>query len=67
VSPKLTQLFEDLKKKVADAEGDVAKAAEGVKAAGTRARKAMMEVKNLAQDLRKAIINAQNEKELGGK
>jgi hypothetical protein len=47
---KLKQLVEE----VAD---DVFKAVGGNKAAGTRVRKTMQDVKNLAQDLRKKVLD----------
>lgn len=48
--------FELLKKMVADAESDVEKAIGGNKAAGTRVRKKMQEIKAAAQDVRKKIL-----------
>jgi hypothetical protein len=47
---KLKQLVEE----VAD---DVYKAAGGNKAAGTRVRKAMQDIKNMAQEVRKKILD----------
>lgn len=53
--------FEQLKNLVISATDDFAKFYDkGNKAAGTRARKAMQEVKNLAQDIRKEIQEAKN-------
>jgi hypothetical protein len=48
--------YDTLKKLVADAEDDVAKAVGGNKAAGTRVRKKMQEIKAAAQDVRKKIL-----------
>ncbi|KAA0222590.1 MAG: histone H1 [Phycisphaerae bacterium] len=48
--------FEKLKQLVEEAEEDVAKAAGGNKAAGTRVRKKMQDIKNAAQDVRKKIL-----------
>lgn len=48
--------FDKLKQTIATAEEDVAKAEGGNKAAGTRVRQAMQEVKNLAQEIRKEIL-----------
>jgi len=48
--------YELLKKLVEDAAEDVDKAEGGNKAAGTRVRKQMQEIKNAAQDLRKKIL-----------
>ncbi len=50
------QEFENLKRLVAEAEEDVAKAEGGNKAAGTRVRKQMQEIKNAAQDVRNKIL-----------
>ena len=48
--------FEQLKKLVAEAEEDVVKGDGGNRAATTRARKHMQEVKNAAQEVRKALL-----------
>jgi hypothetical protein len=48
--------FEQLKKLVLEAEEDVAKAEGGNKAAGTRVRKTMQDIKNAAQDIRKKVL-----------
>ena len=48
--------FDKLKARIADVEEDLAKAEGGNKAAGTRVRSAMQDVKNLAQDIRKKIL-----------
>ncbi|MFM9957178.1 MAG: histone H1 [Phycisphaerales bacterium] len=50
------QEFENLKRLVAEAEDDVAKAEGGNKAAGTRVRKQMQDIKNAAQDVRNKIL-----------
>lgn len=55
----VNQHYENLKRILAECEADVLKAAGGNKAAGTRVRKAMQDVKNVAQELRKAILEAQ--------
>lgn len=50
------KLFEDIEKIVADAKADATAFYEkGNKAAGTRLRKAMLEIKNKAQDVRKDV------------
>lgn len=54
----MLESYESLKSLVASVEDDVKKAAGGNRAAGTRVRKEMQEVKNLAQDLRKKILEA---------
>jgi hypothetical protein len=48
--------YEHLKKLVESVEEDVRKAEGGNKAAGTRVRKVMQEVKQSAQDLRAAVL-----------
>jgi hypothetical protein len=50
------QEFETLKRLVQEAEDDVNKAIGGNKAAGTRVRKKMQEIKAAAQDVRKKIL-----------
>ena len=55
----VNQHYENLKRILDECEADVLKAAGGNKAAGTRVRKAMQDVKNVAQDLRKSIRDAQ--------
>jgi hypothetical protein len=52
----LMQEYETLKRLVAEAEEDVNKAIGGNKAAGTRVRKKMQEVKAAAQEVRKKIL-----------
>jgi len=48
--------YERLKEMVAEAEEDVIKAEGGNKAAGTRVRKAMQEIKQTAQQVRTKIL-----------
>jgi hypothetical protein len=48
--------YDTLKRLVQEAEDDVAKAIGGNKAAGTRVRKKMQEIKTAAQDVRKRIL-----------
>jgi len=48
--------YERLKEVVASAEEDVLKVDKGNKAAGTRVRKTMQEVKEAAQDVRKKVL-----------
>lgn len=52
------QAYETLKQLVASAEEDIRKAEGGNKAAGTRARQTMQDIKNAAQEVRQAILNA---------
>ncbi len=54
--------YEDLKAKVDEIEEDVGKFYDkGNNAAGTRIRKAMQEVKALAQDIRKEVQEIKNQ------
>lgn len=48
--------YETLKRTVEEIADDVYKAVGGNKAAGTRVRKAMQDIKNIAQDVRKKIL-----------
>ena len=48
--------YETLKRLVAEVEDDVNKAMGGNKAAGTRVRKKMQEIKSAAQEVRKKIL-----------
>ncbi|HEB60619.1 MAG TPA: histone H1 [Phycisphaeraceae bacterium] len=50
------ELFDRLKQIIDETEDDVQKAEGGNKAAGTRVRKAMQEVKAAAQEIRKQIL-----------
>jgi hypothetical protein len=52
--------YEKLKKIVAEAEEDIKKAEGGNKAAGTRARQAMQDIKNTAQIVREKILELRN-------
>lgn len=51
------EAYENLKGLVESAADDIQKAEGGNKAAGTRVRKTMQDVKNAAQELRKAILD----------
>jgi hypothetical protein len=55
------QEYETLKRLVTEAEEDVQKAIGGNKAAGTRVRKKMQEIKSAAQDVRKKILEGREE------
>ncbi len=48
--------YDTLKRLVTEAEDDVQKAIGGNKAAGTRVRKKMQEIKSAAQEVRKKIL-----------
>ena len=50
------QAYEDLKAQVAEIEADVNKAEGGNKAAGTRVRKQMQDIKKAAQAVRNTIL-----------
>jgi signal transduction histidine kinase len=54
------EAYERLKKLIHDAEEDVKKAAGGNKAAGTRVRKIMQDVRAAAQELRAAILEVRD-------
>jgi len=50
------QEYENLKRLVAEVEEDIRKAEGGNKAAGTRVRKKMQDIKSAAQDVRTRIL-----------
>lgn len=50
------EAFDRLKQVVADVEADLAKVAGGNRAAGTRVRKAMQDIKKIAQEVRAKIL-----------
>ena len=52
--------YDRLKELVAAAEDDLLKAEGGNKAAGTRVRKAMQDIKAAAQDVRKKILEVRS-------
>lgn len=51
------EAYERLKKLIAEVEPDMQKAAGGNKAAGTRVRQSMQDIKKAAQDVREAILS----------
>jgi len=51
------QSYENLKNLIEGAADDVSKCGGGNKAAGTRVRKAMQDIKNAAQDVRKEVLS----------
>ncbi len=55
------QEYDTLKRLVIEAEDDVNKARGGNKAAGTRVRKKMQEIKSAAQEVRKKILEGREE------
>ena len=56
----MLETYELLKKLVDDCEDDLRKAMGGNRAAGTRVRKQMQEVKNAAQELRKQVLETRD-------
>lgn len=56
----MSQNYENLVKAVNDARGDVEKAEAGNKAATSRVRKAMMDIKNIAQEIRKEMLEVRD-------
>jgi len=54
------EAFERLKKLLVEAEEDIRKAEGGNKAAGTRARQTMQDIKNAAQEVREKILEMRN-------
>jgi hypothetical protein len=65
----MLETYENLKKILASVEDDVKKAAGGNKAAGTRVRKVMQELKAAAQALREQVLlgrSAGDAGEVGG-
>lgn len=56
----MLEQYEQLKSLINAVEDDIRKAAGGNKAAGTRVRKQMQDVKNAAQELRKKVLEARD-------
>ena len=56
----MVQEYERLRQMVEAAADDVAKAEGGNKAAGTRVRKVMQEIKAAAQDVRKKVLETRS-------
>jgi len=52
----MLNLYEQLKTQVTAIEDDIRKASGGNKAAGTRIRKSMQDIKNTAQEIRKSVL-----------
>ena len=57
---KLDSLFDDLQNIINDCQTDVSKFVDGNNSAGTRVRKAMQAVKQLAQDVRLEVQDQKN-------
>ena len=56
----LNTVFDDLQNAINDCQTDVTKFVEGNNSAGTRVRKAMQNVKSLAQDVRVEVQDQKN-------
>ena len=56
----LNSTFDELQDAINDCQSDVTKFIEGNNSAGTRVRKAMQEVKRLAQDIRVEVQDQKN-------
>ncbi len=61
------EAYERMKKLIAEVDDDVKKAMGGNKAAGTRVRKVMQEVKECAQTCRQSVLNMRDSSEDGEK
>ena len=59
---KLSSLFDSLQDEINDCQTDVTKFTEGNSSAGTRVRKAMQNVKALAQEVRTVVQDQKNSK-----
>lgn len=57
------EAYEQLRRLVDEVADDVQKAVGGNKAAGTRVRKAMQEIKNTAQEVRKRVLGIRETEE----
>ena len=57
---ELNNTFDDLQNAINDCQADVTKFVEGNNSAGTRVRKAMQEVKRLAQEVRVEVQDQKN-------
>ena len=61
------EAYERMKKLIAECDDDVKKAIGGNKAAGTRVRKTMQEIKECAQAVRQDVLNMRDASEGGEK
>jgi hypothetical protein len=57
---KLNNIYDELQNLVNDCQGDVTKFVDGNSSAGTRVRKAMQSIKDLAQQIRIEVQNQKN-------
>jgi hypothetical protein len=59
------EAYERMKKLIAECDEDIRKAIGGNKAAGTRVRKTMQEIKECAQSVRQGVLNLRDSAEGG--
>ena len=57
---KLNNIYDELQNLVNDCQGDVTKFVDGNSSAGTRVRKVMQSIKDLAQQIRIEVQNQKN-------
>ena len=57
----LSESYEQLRQLINEAEDDVRKAEGGNKAAGTRVRKRLQDVKNASQEMRKLVLEQRSD------
>ncbi|MBL4699913.1 MAG: hypothetical protein JKX85_01520 [Phycisphaeraceae bacterium] len=57
----MLDLYQKLQQQVAEVEQDICKAAGGNRAAGTRVRKVMQEIKATSQELRTKVLEARED------
>ena len=62
----MLQTYEQMKELINSAEEDVRKAAGGNKAAGTRVRKLMQDIKNTAQVMRAKVLESRTDSDASG-
>lgn len=60
IGSEAVEAFDKLKKLIADAEEDILKFDGGNKAAGTRVRKSMQDIKAAAQEIREKVLEARD-------
>ena len=57
---KVEELYDEMQDLINDSQGDVTKFVDGNNSAGTRVRKVMQQIKNLAQEVRLEIQEQKN-------
>lgn len=60
------EAFDRIKKLIAEVEEDIAKCEGGNRAAGTRVRQAMQDIKNAAQEVRQTVLDQRKKEEASG-